>query len=350
MRLVSHRVENLMKVGPWPQDTVKDSYSKQVKWIIKVQALLQEIIDLANTEQALADVIYNKEKLAQIIRLFPTFMVDKLVKIEGYKEEKYLKIIDKLDEWKQVSQNRELIYGSSPCVQSQQKSLNKSDPPPPVPTGHVNFPHPKHLPSCRICLTLKSQGETVGLFQKHISDYATGCPKFASLGTNQRVVVSREAKFCINCMGKDTKFSIKRNKECPIKKRKSIYSCKKESCLVHMWLCTKHREENRPHMEKFEEQLFDKAGIKLVFVTENKSCFQPRPPPIIVPDGQIDDGCSIPVGSVEDGASPSSPPVSPLSFCSMGEKGIKQAVRKMVRLNKKKSVLPLAHLYSCSNQ
>ena len=54
-------------------------------------------IDLANTEQALADVIYNKEKLAQILRLFPTFMVDKLVKIEGYKEEKYLKIIDKLD-------------------------------------------------------------------------------------------------------------------------------------------------------------------------------------------------------------------------------------------------------------
>ena len=48
-----------MKVGPWPQDVIKDCYSKQVKWVIKVQALLQEIINLANTEQALADVIYN---------------------------------------------------------------------------------------------------------------------------------------------------------------------------------------------------------------------------------------------------------------------------------------------------
>ena len=78
LRVVNHRVENLMKVGPWPHEGTRDCYSKQVKWIIKVQALLQEIIDLANTEQDLGDVIYNREKLSQILKLFPTFMVDKL--------------------------------------------------------------------------------------------------------------------------------------------------------------------------------------------------------------------------------------------------------------------------------
>ena len=30
MRVVNHRVENLMKVGAWPQDGTKDCYSKQV--------------------------------------------------------------------------------------------------------------------------------------------------------------------------------------------------------------------------------------------------------------------------------------------------------------------------------
>ena len=111
MRVVNHRVDNLMKVGAWPQDGLKECYSKQVKWIIKVQALLQEIIALANTDQDLADVIYNREKLSKILRLFPNFMVDKLAKIMGYKEDKYLKIIKKLGEWKITSQNRELIYG-----------------------------------------------------------------------------------------------------------------------------------------------------------------------------------------------------------------------------------------------
>ena len=44
---------------------------------------------MANTEDALADIIYNKENLAHIIKLFPSFIVDKLAKVPGYKEEKY---------------------------------------------------------------------------------------------------------------------------------------------------------------------------------------------------------------------------------------------------------------------
>ena len=319
----------------------KDCYTKQVKWIVRVQALLQEIIDLANTEESIADVIYNKEKLSHILRLFPLFMVDKLAKVQGYKEVKYKKIIEKLEEWKVTSQNRELIYGSgssSSSPQGQQRVSVKPDPPPllPLPLGHINFQQPKNLPTCRICKVLQSQGDTAGLFDKHVSDYATGCPKFAKMGTDQRLVVAKEARFCSNCMGKDTKFSRDHWRECPVKKGKGMYSCKADSCNLHMWLCSKHNADNKEQMVKFAEQLQERAGVRLVFVLKKKVT---NPPKSLDQDRASHQATQSPE-IVTPPASPTSPvpPTSPLSFCTMGEKGIKQAVRKMVRLNKKKEV------------
>ena len=126
MKLVNHRIENLMNVGPWPQDGSRDCFTKQVKWIIKVQGLIQEIIDLANSNEELAAVVYNRHQLSQILKLFPIFMIDKLAELPGYQEEKYTQIIDKLDKWKAVSLNRESILGSS---SSQKQANSKPDKP-----------------------------------------------------------------------------------------------------------------------------------------------------------------------------------------------------------------------------
>ena len=116
-----------MKVEALPQDGTKDCYRRQVKWIVKVHALPQEIIDLAYTVQSHVDVLYNKENLALLLRLFPTFMVDKLARVE----EKYRNILVKLEDWKQVFQNRELIYGSTSLqVPGQSKAPTKLEPPP----------------------------------------------------------------------------------------------------------------------------------------------------------------------------------------------------------------------------
>ena len=247
MKVVTNRVENLMKVGPWPQEGSKDCYTKQVRWIVKVQTLLQEIIDLADTDEALADVIYNKEKLAQILRLFPTFMVDKLAKIQGYKQEKYNKIIVKLDEMKAISQNRELVYGPSQTSQTQQKSPPITEHQLPIPTGHINFQQPKKLSSCRICQVLQSQGDTSGLFEKHVSDYATGCPKFASLGTDERMVIAREAKLCVNCMGKTLSSARHTTWSAPSRQGRAstlarrIPACCTCGCVASMRMITKNK-------------------------------------------------------------------------------------------------------------
>ena len=58
-------------------------------------------------------------------------------------------------------------------------------------------------------------GEDFFKFKKEFLEAATGCPNFAKLGNEQRLVVAREAKFCMKCMGKEVKFSYQHNKECP---------------------------------------------------------------------------------------------------------------------------------------
>ena len=83
MRVIMHRVDKLLSAGPWPTEGSKDCYTKQVKWLVRVQTYLQDIVDLANTDGELANIVYNREKLAQILKLFPTFIVDKLVRIPG---------------------------------------------------------------------------------------------------------------------------------------------------------------------------------------------------------------------------------------------------------------------------
>ena len=216
MDVVNFRVNNLLKVGQWPAEGTRDCYTKQVRWLVKVQALIQEIIDLADTEEELAAVIYNREKLTQIMRLFPPFMVDKLGAIPGYKQEKYLAVIRKLDDWKTISQNREKIYGTS-SSSNQDRAQTKSATPAQVPSGHTNYKQPKNLPSCRICQALKNQGVNISSYDGHVSDYATGCPRFAALSTDERMVIAREAKYCVNCMGKDIKYSMKHSRKCAIK-------------------------------------------------------------------------------------------------------------------------------------
>ena len=156
LRVVNNRGENLLNFEAWPQDGKKDGYNRQVKGIARVQAPLQEIIDLANTDQPLLMSFITRKiwPTSSVFRLFPTFIGDKLARVE----EKYRDILVKLEDWKQVFQSRELICGpTSLQVAGQAKEPTKPEPPPPLPSGHINFPKQKRLLKFRIFEVLKAQ-------------------------------------------------------------------------------------------------------------------------------------------------------------------------------------------------
>ena len=115
-------------------------------------------------------------------------------------------------------------------------------------------------------------------------------------------------------------------------------SCKKDSCLLHMWLFSRHQLDNKEQIERFDGQLQNEAGVRLIYVNKKKV--------YSTSTASTSARSSLPISKPRAPASKPSIALSgssmafiltsTLSFCNAGEHGFKQAVRKKVRLNKKK--------------
>ena len=104
------------------------------------------------------------------------------------------------------------------------------------------------------------------LYDGHVSNYPTGCPRYIAFSTTERRKIAVEAKFCWFCH--DPKYiykneTAKKHKEdCYIQKgKKSKFTCTVKPCKVHMWICTKHREENKTALGKFKTEIENKHGL-----------------------------------------------------------------------------------------
>ena len=95
-----------------------------------------------------------------------------------------------------------------------------------------------------------------------------------------------------------------------------------------MWLCKKHHAVNKDHMERLGDQLRAKAGIQLVFISRQSRSFStvdsPSPLADTSPHTVEVPPCTAPTAT------------TPMVYCANEETGIKRAVRKPHRLNKKK--------------
>jgi hypothetical protein len=95
-------------------------------------------------------------------------------------------------------------------------------------------------------------------------------------------VILKEAKLCPKFMRKDITEEMRNEK-------KHYYSCKSQTCVFHMWLCAKHPAVNKEQMEKFEEQLRTRSGIRLFFMASKKKVRNraPYPSENFVPSPQL---------------------------------------------------------------
>ena len=50
----------------------------------------------------------------------------------------------------------------------------------PNPKGFQAFRRPTKLSNCRICKVLETRGDNQNLYEDHLGNYATGCPRYAS--------------------------------------------------------------------------------------------------------------------------------------------------------------------------
>ena len=132
------------------------------------------------------------------------------------------------------------------------------------------YKSPQRFGECRICdLCVGVQNKPCEPYEKHHSDWVTGCPIFMFLSTIDKFKKGREAEFCVNCFDKGVKFSggshfntqDKQPVKCSVTKdTKHRYSCLDKTCLTHMWVCRKHKKLNEPTMKKQQTRLKNAGG------------------------------------------------------------------------------------------
>merc|ERR1711954_131958 len=92
--------------------------------------------------------------------------------------------------------------------------------------GLIAYKPPRRDENCRICNTLETEGDTENLYDDHIHNFPTGCPRYIKMTMKQRIEICRKAKMCLSCH--DPEYTYKgfdKNHNCG-KGKKSRYSCK----------------------------------------------------------------------------------------------------------------------------
>jgi hypothetical protein len=134
----------------------------------------------------------------------------------------------------------------------------------------IAYKPPRRDESCRVCNSLDGNGDTHQLYENHVHSFPTGCPRYVSMTVSQRLQIAVDAKLCLLCH--DPEYTFKPNdkehiSKCQIQVRgKSRYTYQVTNCQTHMWVCSRHKNENNQGLNKFKEEFSRKYGLNLGLV------------------------------------------------------------------------------------
>ena len=105
-RVLNSRLKELSKLGPLPSKDGSGggNYQKQVQWYLTLDGLLQDLVDLADRDEELADEVFRRSTLREVARMLPARLQVKLYKLPGKKREKFINVNEKLKEFRGEAQ------------------------------------------------------------------------------------------------------------------------------------------------------------------------------------------------------------------------------------------------------
>ena len=258
-RVLSVRINEIKKVGKCPPEVLngKRNYSAIVSFCLKVEVLIQDLLDLAEREgcEQLQYDAYSSQVRSSIQRLFNLREEKKMRALISRGKaglEEHLKFIKQFRTDSQtmvdtVGDSREKQSGKDDTTDKQPRKSTGGQ-------GHSHsfFKNPKRLPNCRICTVLEHD-KVGGLYDNHISDTVEGCPKFQAMSAEDRRNICMRAKICMKCCDLKLNFDSRHRRECTISKRnKYIGTCVEHpDCVMHAWLCGYHQDANRQKILDF---------------------------------------------------------------------------------------------------
>ena len=97
-RLLRSKMEKLFKLGMLPKENAKGGLKAQVEWYLEYEAMLKSIIDLGSKDEELNMLTFNKNTIADIVKMFPPIIMKKLIKIPGTGRLRLENIAEKVSE------------------------------------------------------------------------------------------------------------------------------------------------------------------------------------------------------------------------------------------------------------
>ena len=274
-RVLQYRLDLLHDLGNLPADVTEKgacNMRHKVEFLIKLENVVKEIIDLGNSDEDLMMLAFNGKTVASIVNKFPNHQILKLNKVTGRGKQRlvdiHLKIIEFRSEAQDLEKTKSLVSNSRPAQHRDRVSSRRSADNHDKSSSHISYNPPKRDSECRICCHMKDvlnacPMQNTVFFENHLSNYATGCPQFIAMDMAERFKIVQEIKMCNRCFHPDVNFTKDHIKDCTAKSGKGLYTCSK--CKLHSWLCKYHKAENQQKLDKFKKDYREKFKLKLVF-------------------------------------------------------------------------------------
>ena len=235
----------------------KLNYKAVVSFCLKLEVLIQDLIDLAEAEgsEQLKFDVYSSTVRATIQNLFELKEMKKLRCMTGRGKEGLEEHITFIKDHRVKAQKMvDPVEVKERFKKNDLKSTdgNKSK------STHNLFKKPRKKEDCRICATLETEGCTdTDLYEDHICDEVIGCPKFQAMCIEDRRKICLKAKFCLKCCDKDVVFGTHHSRSCTVNKshKISITCVKHPRCTTHSWLCSYHKDDNKSKISELGKKL-----------------------------------------------------------------------------------------------
>jgi hypothetical protein len=193
-KVMNHTLKSLEDLGLLPPEKLSSgqfNYAKQIEWFLKLEVILAKIVELSERNTKLAHEAFSSSTYRKLWARFPTSHIQKLVKVQGEDSERMTGILSKIVKMREMAQVMDDECGST-------TSAHKKRADPPKVTAELYFRQPKRYEECRVCVHLSATSNNhPNLFDNHLSNYPTGCPKFMEATTEVRKILSALSAFIL---------------------------------------------------------------------------------------------------------------------------------------------------------
>ena len=199
-KLLKHRWQELANLDVLPGYNQSRGHKLQIEWYLKVENTLRNIISLGQRSVKLGDEVFRDASICTVLTMFPVRIRTKLKKCPGERMQKMEAILEKVAELRVEAQELQQIEeAASLNIGKVEGKKNRENNPSVQSMAMPAYKPPRRDEKCRICTTLETQGDTDNLYDDHLHDHPSGCPRYIKMTIEQRFEIATKAKLCLKC-------------------------------------------------------------------------------------------------------------------------------------------------------